>query len=57
MKSGLQVIGKMRDVVGAWMDSHGYGTIGEFQGKLAQEHMSDPSLWERSQYMKALSGK
>ncbi len=57
MKDGLQVIGKMLDVVGAWMDRHGYGTIEEFEGKLAQEHMSDPSLWERSQYMKALSGK
>lgn len=57
MKHGLEVIGKMLDCVGAWMESHGYDTIEAYQGKLAQEHMADPSLWERSQYMKALSGK
>ena len=57
MKQGLEVIGRMLDSVVAWMESHGYDTIEAYQGKLAQEHMTDPSLWERSQYMKALSGK
>ncbi len=57
MKNGFGVIGSMKQEVGAWMERHGYATIGEFNGKLSQERMEDSSLWERSQYMKALSGK
>lgn len=54
IKSGFPVIGKMEKELSDWMDAKGFGTIESFRGKLAQERMADPSLWERSQYMKAL---
>jgi len=57
MKDGMDAVGKMLSYLSAWMEKNGYAKIADFNGKLAQENIKDPDLWERSQYMKALQGK
>ncbi len=57
MKQGLSVVGKMLSFLSDWMEQNGYDKISDFKGKLAQENIKNPDLWERSQYMKALQGK
>lgn len=37
-----------------WMDKKGYGTIGDFRGKLSKKQNSDPSIYKRAQYVKLL---
>lgn len=56
MKHGFGRIGEMLGELEVWMDTHEYSEIAQFDGILAQERMSDPSAWERSQYMKSLLG-
>jgi len=57
MKKGFPVVNEMLSVLDGWMEKKGYASVDAFRGKLAQEHMKDPELWERSQYMKALQVK
>ena len=44
----------MEDEISAWMDAHSYAKIADFNGMLAQERMSDPTRWERVQYMRSI---
>jgi len=44
----------MLEKLNNWMENKHYKTIDEFKGVLAQEKMSDPTLWERTQYIKSL---
>ncbi len=54
LKQGLISVAKMEEELVQWMDSHSYSKIADFNGKLAQEQMSDPATWERVQYMKSI---
>ena len=54
LKQGLSSVQKIETELAQWMDSHSYSGIEDFRGKLAQERMSDPSKWERVQYMKSI---
>ncbi|MGM0432172.1 MAG: dihydroorotate dehydrogenase-like protein [Spirochaetota bacterium] len=56
MKGGLQVIEEMNDGISAWMDKKEYRQLSDFTGKLSQQKTTDPSVWERTQYIKAVSG-
>lgn len=53
----LGVIAEMNSTLEDWMNRHGFSTVSEFRGKLAQENMSDGSRWERVQYIKKLMGE
>lgn len=57
MREGLGCVEKMKWYLGQWMDQHGFTKLDDFAGKLAQERMEHPDLWERSQYMKAVGVK
>lgn len=57
MKDGLEVIKQYTTEISDWMDSKGFNNIDDFRGKLAQERVADPTLWERTQYIKSLHGK
>jgi len=52
--NGLDSVNLMLEKLNNWMENKHFKTIDEFKGILAQEKMSDPTLWERTQYIKSL---
>ncbi|MCK5056163.1 MAG: dihydroorotate dehydrogenase-like protein [Candidatus Aminicenantes bacterium] len=54
-KKGPRQIGAMINEIEAWMSDHKYKTIKDFNGKLAQENIKNPILYERTQFMKYYS--
>ncbi len=56
-KNGPEHIQTMLDQLTAWMKKHKYKTIAQFNGKLAQENIKNPVLYERTQFMKYTSSK
>lgn len=57
MKNGLDIVEQFVSEISEWMDRKGFNSIEDFKGKLAQERMDDPTLWERTQYIKSLHNK
>lgn len=39
-----------------WMEEHEYGSVRQMQGSMSQIRCSDPSAFERAQYMRAVKG-
>jgi dihydroorotate dehydrogenase (fumarate) len=39
-----------------WMEMNEYDSVRQMQGSMSQKHCSDPSAFERAQYMRALKG-
>ena len=54
-KNSKDQIQKMLGGLNMWMDEKGYNTIGQFRGKMSQEVSSNPSAYERIQFMKYFS--
>ena len=54
--NGLDTIGTVCRFIGSWMEEHGFDSIEQFRGKLAQSRSDKPELYERLQYIKALVG-
>lgn len=54
-KNGIGYISSMISELGTWMDQHGFKSIEDFKGKLSYRNIPDPSLYERSQFMKYFS--
>jgi dihydroorotate dehydrogenase (fumarate) len=54
IKYGLPYVSTMLRQLEEWMAEKGYASIGEFRGKLSQKHATDPSTFERAQYMRLL---
>jgi dihydroorotate dehydrogenase (fumarate) len=53
-RHGLDYAGTVLSDFSSWMDRHGYGTIGDFRGRLDKRHADDPHAWERAQYVRIL---
>ncbi|MCK4766716.1 MAG: dihydroorotate dehydrogenase-like protein [Candidatus Aminicenantes bacterium] len=51
-QKGAEHIGVMLNQVQEWMKEHNYSSIKDFNGKLAQENIKNPQLYERAQFMK-----
>jgi dihydroorotate dehydrogenase (fumarate) len=52
-------IGVIKEIVGgieSWMKEQGFKTISDFRGKLSREKSENPAVFERFQYIKALTG-
>lgn len=56
-KNGPLYIQTMLDTVEGWMTRHGYETLGDFRGKMSQDKSTDPSVYEKVQFMKYFSGQ
>lgn len=56
-KNGPSCIQTMLNTVEDWMARHGYETLEDFRGKMSQDKSTDPSLYERVQFMKYFSGQ
>jgi dihydroorotate dehydrogenase (fumarate) len=39
----------------AWLEAHGYDSLGELKGTMSQNNCPDPSAFERAQYVRGLS--
>jgi dihydroorotate dehydrogenase (fumarate) len=54
-KQGEKQIEVILDEIENWMKSKNYKTIGDFRGKMNYRNIPDPSVYERSQFMKYFS--
>jgi dihydroorotate dehydrogenase (fumarate) len=54
-KKGAEQVKLMNEEIAAWMQKKGFKTIEEFRGKLNCSNIPDPSMYERSQFMKYFS--
>lgn len=54
LKKGLSRIQDMLEVMNVWLDEQGYESVEQLQGSMSQLHVSDPSAYERANYMKVL---
>lgn len=55
-KNGPEYLQTMLQGLESWMEKKRYNTIDQFRGKLSQAESTDPSLYERVQFMKYSSG-
>lgn len=44
----------VQEVMDVWLDEQGYESVEQLQGSMSQIHVSDPSAFERANYMKVL---
>jgi hypothetical protein len=51
---GIYHIGKVRQDMIRWMEEHGYSSVGQLKGSMSQRSYSDPSAFERANYIKVL---
>jgi dihydroorotate dehydrogenase (fumarate) len=56
LKYGESYITKMNDDITSWMDHNGYEAIEDFRGKLSQQRVDDPTVFERVQYANIMMG-
>jgi dihydroorotate dehydrogenase (fumarate) len=56
-KNGSDHIATMLARLESWMRSKGCRGLADFKGKLSQEKSSDPSIYERTQFMRYFGGK
>ncbi len=55
-RNGLGQISTIVGEIAAWMENHGFDSLDQFRGKLAQMRSENPEAYERLQYVKALVG-
>ena len=53
-KNGIGFIKKMTRELENWMTTRDYDKINDFRGLMSQQHISDPSAYERANYIKIL---
>lgn len=56
MKHGIEKAGDFLGEIEEWMDRKGFSSIEEFRGRMSQQNMEHPEVYERSQYIKAIVG-
>ena len=54
-KNGIDHLESIIKEVEKWMDKKGYNNINEFKGRMSYNKISDPLVYERSQFMKYFS--
>lgn len=55
-QKGTEFIGELVSGLEDWMGRHDYASVCDMVGLLSQEKVDNPAVWERSQYIKALTG-
>ncbi len=56
-KNGPEYLKEMAKTMEAWMEKNTFDDIKEFRGRLNYKHIKDPSVFERSQFMKYYTDK
>jgi dihydroorotate dehydrogenase (fumarate) len=55
-KNGIPYLKTMNNELSDWMYMMGFDSISDFRGIMSQRHISDPTAYERSNYIKILEG-
>ncbi|MBA7640491.1 hypothetical protein ES703_48157 [subsurface metagenome] len=55
-QNGVEQIGRVQKEMKDWMKGHNFESLSDFRGILSQEESDKSELYERLQYIKALSG-
>ncbi len=55
LKNGVGHVKVVEQELRDWMAQHEYESVAQMRGALSQLHADDPSMFERAQYMRALS--
>jgi dihydroorotate dehydrogenase (fumarate) len=55
MRHGITHIQKIEMETAAWLKDHGFDALSEIKGRMSQKNCSDPSAFERAQYVRGLS--
>lgn len=55
-KNGIPYLKTMNNELNEWMYMMGFDSISDFRGIMSQRHISDPTAYERSNYIKILEG-
>lgn len=56
-KKGIGYLSKMNEDLANWMNMMEFKSINDFKGVLSQQHVSDPTAFERANYIKILQSK
>lgn len=54
-KNGIGILNEIADELNKWMDDKGYNNIQQFRGMMSQGESTNPSAYERIQFMKYFS--
>jgi dihydroorotate dehydrogenase (fumarate) len=55
MRHGIAHIQRIEMEMAAWLEKHGHESLAEIKGVMSQKNCSDPSAFERAQYVRGLS--
>lgn len=55
-KNGIPYLKRMNKELQDWMYMMGFDDINSFKGSMSQQHISDPTAYERANYIKILEG-
>ena len=56
LRHGVDYMATLRDGLVSWMQLHGYKSLDEFRGSLSRRHVTDPTAFERANYIRVLQG-
>jgi dihydroorotate dehydrogenase (fumarate) len=56
LRHGPSYFTLMRDELRRWMESGGFGNVGDIRGRLSLAKTEDPNAFERAQYIRTISG-
>jgi dihydroorotate dehydrogenase (fumarate) len=56
-KNGISYLKTMNQELEAWMLSREFDSIDSFKGAMSQQHISDPTAYERANYIKILGSQ
>jgi len=57
LKNGIEQIRKVNVRVTKWLDENGFASLDELRGSLSQQKVSNPTAFERAQFIKAIGTK
>jgi dihydroorotate dehydrogenase (fumarate) len=54
LRNGIGALREIETKMCEWMEEHDYQSVQQLQGSMSQKYCSDPSAFERAQYMRAV---
>jgi dihydroorotate dehydrogenase (fumarate) len=54
LQNGMKRIGQILEGMKEWMEQHEYSTVRQMIGSMSQQHVTEPTAFERANYMKML---
>ncbi len=54
LRHGIEYVREVETKLCEWMEEHDYQSVQQMQGSMSQKYCSDPSAFERAQYMRAV---